>query len=214
MRCIGIVAVMLLAVGSVYAKEEKPNVLSAKEAKEGFVSLFDGKTLKGWHEFGTKGSWTVKDGALLGQADKPKLYALLVSDEQYGDFTVRLKFKMFAGNSGFYIRSELRGADEARGLQLEIAPGGGDFTSGIYESYERGWLAKPAAEQTAKLYKKDDWNEFVVSANGPHVVVHFNGVKTVDFEDPKGRRSGHFALQQHEGMANHVMFKDIEILAK
>jgi hypothetical protein len=188
--------------------------LRAEDKQPIWKPLFDGKTLKGWHEFGTKGTWTVKDGVLVGQADKPKLYALLVSDEQYGDFTVRLKFKMFAGNSGFYIRSELRGADEARGLQLEIAPGGGDFTSGIYESYERQWLAKPTAEQAAKLFKKDDWNQFVVMAKGPHVIVHFNGVKTVDFEDPKGRPKGHFVLQQHEGMVNRVMFKDIEILAK
>jgi hypothetical protein len=175
--------------------------------------LFDGKTISGWHEFGEKDGWTVKDGALLGHARQPKLYALLVSDREYADFTVRLKFKMFEGNSGVYIRTALVGADEAHGPQIEIAPNGSNFTSGIYESYGRNWLAQPSEAEAVRLFKPDAWNELVICADGPHVTVRFNGVKTVDFHDPKGRSKGYFILQQHAGMVNRVMFKDIEILA-
>ncbi len=80
--------------------------LRAEDKKPLWKPLFDGKTINGWHEFGEKGWWTVENGALLGHAQKPKLYALLVSDQEYADFTVRLKFKMFDGNSGFYIRTK------------------------------------------------------------------------------------------------------------
>jgi hypothetical protein len=169
--------------------------------------------MNGWHEFGEKGGWTVENGALLGHARNPKLYALLVSDKKYADFTVRLKFKMFDGNSGFYIRTELLGPDEAHGPQVEIAPEGSNFTSGIYESYGRNWLVRPTEAEAKRLFKKNAWNELIVSAKGPHITVRFNGVKTVAFEDLKGRSKGHFVLQQHAGMVNRVMFKDIEILA-
>ncbi len=64
-----------------------------------------------------------------------------------------------------------------------------------------------------RLFNKNAWNEFIISAKGPHITVRYNGVKTVDFEDPKGRMRGHFVLQQHAGMVNRVTFKDIEILA-
>ena len=189
-------------------------VLQAQEKQPVWKPLFDGKTMKGWHEYGEKGGWTVKNGVLLGHAQNPKLYALLVSDSEYADFTVRLKFKMIAGNSGFYIRTELRKPDQTYGAQVEIAPDGGNFTSGIYESNLRGWLVKPTEEEAKKLFKKDDWNDLVISAKGPHITVHFNGVKTVDFVDPKGRPKGYFVLQQHNDQVNHVLFKDIEILVE
>ena len=74
-------------------------------------------------------------------------------------------------------------------------------------------MAKPPEEPTRKLFKNNEWNEFVISAKRAHIVIHYNGVKTVDFEDPRGRLKGHFGLQQHQGLMNRVMFKDIEILA-
>ncbi len=50
-----------------------------------------------------------------------------------------------------------------------------------------------------------------VAAHGRHVVVHLNGVKTVELTDDPGRSKGHFALQLHRGQDMEVMFKDIEI---
>ena len=46
----------------------------------------------------------------------------------------------------------------------------------------------------------------------PILSCEFNGVKTVDFEDPAGPRTGRIIFQQHSGTANWVMFKDVEIL--
>ena len=55
----------------------------------------------------------MQDGALLGDARDPKHYALLVSDHEYADFTLKVKFKFREGNSGVYIRSQTREPDEA-----------------------------------------------------------------------------------------------------
>ena len=57
----------------------------ASSKTEGWKSLFDGKTLDGWHPVGD-GKWTVEDGAIVGRANKEKLYGLLFSDDEYQDF--------------------------------------------------------------------------------------------------------------------------------
>ena len=174
--------------------------LRAEDKKPLWKPLFDGKTINGWHEFGEKGWWTVENGDIAGPCARNRSCMRSWSaTEEYADFTVRLKFKMFDGNSGFYIRTKLVDPDEARGPQVEIAPGGSNFTSGIYESYGRNWLVRPTEAEAMRLFKKNAWNEFIISAKGPHITVRYNGVKTVDFEDPKGRMRGHFVLQRHAG---------------
>ena len=75
-------------------------------AEPEFVPLFDGKTLDGWHAL-PGGKWEVKDGTIVGTSEKSeRRHGLLASDATYGDFTVRVKFRVVQGNSGFYFRSE------------------------------------------------------------------------------------------------------------
>jgi len=183
--------------------------LMADEAGAAWKPLFDGKTLKGWHPVGD-GTWTVEDGAIVGRADKTKLYGLLESDDVFKDFTVRLKFKCFSGDSGFYIRTQIKPPEKAHGLQVQVGlPGSG--VGGIYESYGRAWVDKPDAADIKKIYKTDDWNEMTISAHGGNVVVHVNGFKTAELKNDPSRPEGHFVLQMHAGCVMHVTFKDIEI---
>src|SRR3989304_2199144 len=79
------------------------NVLAAAEKKPAWKPLMDGKTLAGWHKVGD-GQWTIEDGAFVGRANSEKLYGLLFSDKSFKDFTVRFRFKVLSGDSGFYIR--------------------------------------------------------------------------------------------------------------
>ncbi len=187
-----------------------PNVLAAAEKKPTWKPLMDGKTFAGWHKVG-EGDWTVEDGTFVGRANKTRLYGLLVSDKQFKDFTVRLKFKCLSGDSGFYIRTIIKEPDKAHGLQVQVGrPGSG--TGGIYESYGRAWLDKPTPEQEKKFAKASDWNEMTIAAHHGDIVVHVNGVKTAELKDDPSRPEGHFALQMHAGNVMLVMFKEIEIL--
>ena len=182
--------------------------LAQSETSE-WKPLFDGKTLNGWHAVGD-GKWTVEDGAIVGRANKEKLYGLLFSDREFTDFTVRFKFKVISGDSGFYIRTEFKKPDQAHGNQVQVGLAGSG-TGGIYESYGRGWIDKPSDAVQKKILKDRDWNEMVISATGGNVVVHVNGTKTADLKDDPSRRKGHFALQMHSGNVMHLSFKDIEI---
>jgi len=182
------------------------------EGKGTWKSLWDGKTLQGWHQVGD-GQWVIEDGAIIGKTDTgAKLYGLLVSDKTYKNFTVRFKFKSIKGNSGFYIRTIIEKPDMAKGLQIEVDPR--SSTGGIYESYGRNWVDQPSAELVKSCYKLDQWNEMEVSADGGNVVVRLNGTKTAELKNEKSRPEGHLAFQMHAGNEMLVMFKDIEINEK
>lgn len=181
----------------------------AAEKNGGFLRLFDGKTLEGWHQIGV-GQWVVEDGVIVGRKKaEEKEFGHLVTDRTFKDFTVRLKFKALQGNSGLYFRIEEKGFSGVSGFQAEIDAS--HDVGGLYETNGRAWVVKPAPEQVARYFKPQEWNEMSVTARGGNVVVYVNGVKTAELKDDPGRREGHLALQLHGGMDMHVMFKDIEI---
>jgi len=179
-------------------------------AEEEFVPLFDGKTLDGWHAR-PGGNWAVDDGVIVGTSEKSeRRHGLLVTDREFEDFTVRLKFKAIEGNSGFYFRVEE--VDEpvgCHGFQAEIAPSGP--IGGLYETRGRAWVVKPKPQQVAESFKPGEWNTMTVTAKGRDVTVKVNGTKTAELTDDPGRTEGHIALQLHGGQDMHVEFKDIEI---
>jgi len=89
------------------------NTLSDKEIKEGWILLFDGKTLDGWRGFGldkAPDGWVVEDGMIKilpktdwpRQADgQPILGADLITAETFSDFELTWEWKLEArGNSG------------------------------------------------------------------------------------------------------------------
>ncbi|QEG33373.1 3-keto-disaccharide hydrolase [Bythopirellula goksoeyrii] len=185
------------------------NFASTAETENNWISLFDGKTLTGWHQEG-EGDWIVDEGAIVGKTQKAaKLYGLLVSDKVYRDFTVRLKFKSLQGNSGFYIRMEVEQPDKAHGLQIEVDPR--NNSGGIYESYGRAWVSKPSDEAQREYFKPDQWNDLEITAQGGDVTVKVNGVTSAQVTDDPSRPEGHLAMQMHAGNEMLVMFKDIEI---
>lgn len=207
-----LILVALAATLLVFCIGLSPNCAAAAEKKPAWKPLMDGKTLKGWHAVGD-GKWTAEKGAFVGRADNERLYGLLVSDETFKDFSVRLKFKCLSGDSGFYIRTIIKAPEKAHGLQVQVgrvASGVG----GIYESYGRAWIDKPTVEQEKKFLKEDDWNEMTIDAHGGNVLVKVNGTKTAELKDDPSRPAGHFALQMHSGCVMRVMFKEIEILAR
>ncbi|MBM4042139.1 MAG: DUF1080 domain-containing protein [Planctomycetes bacterium] len=180
------------------------------EGKRSYVRLFDGKTLNGWVSNGV-GKWSVEEGAIVGNGTQKPGYGMLHSEKQYKDFTVRFKYKVLAGNAGFYIRAEkLNTAEGIRGLQVEIDPA--KDNAGLFEVGGRSWVAKPDPKLPRDYFKPRDWNAVEVVAQGRHLTVTMNGHKTVDLPNDPGRTEGFFALGMHGGGV-HVLFKDIEVLA-
>ena len=194
---------MFIAFGLLIASQ-------AAAAEKGFVPLFDGKTLDGWHAL-PGGNWQVKDGVIVGTSPRSeRRHGILLSDKLLKDFTIRLKFKALKGNSGLYFRAEkVNHPHGVNGFQAEIADRGS--IGGLYETGGRAWVVKPSAEQVKKCFKPGEWNQMTVSARGRHICVEVNGQKTAELRDDPGRLEGHIGLQLHGGQDMHVEFKDIEL---
>lgn len=171
--------------------------------------LFNGKNLQGWTIHGTE-KWYVEKGELICESGPDKQYGYLSTKQSYKNFELTLKFKQEAnGNSGVFFRSSIEGV-KISGWQVEVAPLG-QHTGGIYESYGRGWLIQPEAEDEQFL-KTGQWNELRIKVVGDEVTTWLNGAKMVYIKDEKiGLANGFIALQIHDGGGIKVRWKDIRI---
>ncbi len=186
-------------------------LLAAPLAADGWISLFNGKDLAGWN--GNTDIWRVVDGAIQGKIDKIGYNTFLVYGYPFSDFMLEAKFILpNGGNSGIQYRSKVM--DPAKfvvgGYQADIGDG---YWGILYEERGRGILVKPVKE-VEKIIKMDDWNQYVITANGAKVKHEVNGVVTVDFDDQdeKNRAAdGILALQYHAPGNFEIKFKDIRI---
>ncbi len=191
----------------IWFKNIKVKQLPKKESK--LVSLFNGKDLTGWKNFGEE-KWYVEDGLLVCESGPKKKYGYLGTERYYKDFDLNLEFKQLAnGNSGVFIRSKVQGT-KVSGWQVEVAPKNRD-TGGIYESYGRGWLAKIPQEKENVL-KVGEWNKMRIKVVGNRITTWLNGVQMVDLEDAKiGEAVGRVALQIHDGGGIKVQWRNLVI---
>jgi len=107
---------------------------------DGFVSIFDGKTLAGWkvsaksgHSRASKnttgGKWVVEDGAIVGSQDIKGNGGLIITEKEYGDFEVVLEMKNdFGPDSGLFLRSN----DKGQCYQAMIDYHAGGNLMGVY----------------------------------------------------------------------------------
>ena len=115
--------------------------VSAQEKKaDEWTTLFDGKTLNGWHvsaksgHSGTSGNksggrWVVEDGAITGSQDQPGHGGIVLTDATFGDFEVVLEMNNdFGPDSGLFLRS----TDEGVAYQAMIDYHAGGNLMGVY----------------------------------------------------------------------------------
>jgi hypothetical protein len=175
-----------------------------------FHALFNGKDLSGWVTPEDKSLFAVEDGEIVGRTTDPiKKNEFLATEKSYGDFVLKVKVKFRNGNSGIQFRSKRNDKGVVSGPQADVADG---YWGLLYEEKGRGILERYPEDKANALVKKEDWNEFVITAKGQHVTIDLNGTRVIDREDPKFDKEGIIALQIHVWpKPMEVRFKDIEI---
>lgn len=172
----------------------------------GFVSLFNGKDLEGWHisktnHHGTTPIWKVQDGVLSGTQDRPGEGGILLTDKKYRNFEVSLELKPdFGCDGGLFLRSTEKG--EAYQVMLDYLDGGA--VGGIYGEGLKD--VKGVSPKWRPHWKANDWNHLRARIEGevPRIRVWLNGIPLVDWTDtgnhlPEGATEGHIAVQVHRG---------------
>ena len=187
----------------------------AKKDQEA-VSLFDGKTFTGW-EGDTTSVWRIEDGAIVGGSlteTVPHNY-FLTTQKSYGDFVLRLKFKLLSEggfkNAGIQFRSERLEdpAYEMIGYQADLGPG---YYGALYdESRRRKVLVGPDSAEVSKIVRADQWNDYEIRAEGKRIQLFLNGEQTVDYTEPDASipQKGLIGLQIHGDGKTMVAYKDL-----
>ena len=179
--------------------------------------LFDGKSFAGW-EGDTSHFWRVEKGALIGGTLKQTVAHndFLCTTREYKDFDLRLKVKLEGTgfvNGGIQLRSqrEKQPAFEMIGYQADMGEG---YWGSLYDESRRNkTLAHPHAAVVKRIVKTNDWNEYVIRCEGPHIRLWLNGILTVDYtEDEKELpASGLIGIQVHGGGKSEASYREITI---
>ncbi len=183
-------------------------------AEDNGTLLFDGKTFNGWE--GNLTAFRIEDGAIVGGSLKQKVERneFLCTTKEYGDFELRITFKLLGEgvNAGIQFRTKrIPNHHEVSGYQADMGEG---YWGALYDESRRNKiLAAPEKETVAKIAKLNDWNEYVIRAEGKHIQQWLNGTKTVDYTetDDTVAATGVIALQIHGGPPSEAWYKNIVI---
>lgn len=185
--------------------------------KDGFTSVFNGKDFTGWA--GPVENYEVVEGAVVCKKGKG---GTIYTKEQYGDFVVRLEFKVPAnGNNGLAIRYPGTGDPAYTGMcELQVLD---DKYKGIDPRQAHGSAYGMAAAKRGHQKPVGEWNTQEATVKGSVIKVVLNGTTILDADlskvDPatfmgKSKHPGLALTKGHFGFAGHgdaVQFRKIEI---
>ncbi|HEX4149470.1 MAG TPA: DUF1080 domain-containing protein [Pirellulales bacterium] len=186
----------------------------AAMAEEAEQKLFDGHSLAGWQ--GDAKTFRIQDGAIVGGSLEAKIphNEFLCSEKQYGDFELRLKFKLLGDktNAGVQLRSKrIPNHHEMIGYQADLGEG---YWGALYdESRRKKILAQPDPAAVSEVLQLEDWNEYRILCQGRRIQLWINGYQTVDYteSDSSIEQTGYLALQIHGGAPGEAWYKDITL---
>src|ERR1700712_4092492 len=91
--------------------------------KEQWVSLFNGKNLKGWKQLNGKAKYEIKNGEIIGTTMLSEPNSFLATEKKYGDFIFEVEFIVdTAMNSGIQFRSEIKDAADKCNVTDKTTP--------------------------------------------------------------------------------------------
>lgn len=227
--------ILTLIIISFKGKAEDRIIKPQEKPKEDWISLFDGKTLKGWHLFNNTSeikTWKIEDGALVCLGGKgPGGSGDIFTDRSFADFELRWVWKVDKGsNSGiFYHVIE----DPKYKRAIETAPeyqiiDDINYPSKLEDSQKAGADYGMYTPSENKLLKPiGEWNTSRIIFKNGHVEHWLNDVRIIkfkawnkdwtkrktegkwkDYPDYGMSAEGLIGLQDH---GNKAYFKNIEI---
>ncbi len=191
----------------------------AANQEGGWVSLFDGKSLKGWSVHSGFAKYAAEDGTIVGSAVKGSPNSFLCTDKEYGDFVLEFEVKCAPElNSGVQFRSHIakeemafifqdaKGQprtttipkDRVYGYQVEIATSKSRSCGGVYDEARRGFFIADIRnnDAAAAAFKDNEWNKYRIECQGNAMKTWVNEVPCANYKDSLDAK-GIIGLQVH-----------------
>jgi quinoprotein glucose dehydrogenase len=213
--------------------DDAQSSLDQRIDEDGWVELFDGKTLDGWVHLNGSHTYTVEDDAIVGRTVPGSVNSFLCTTREFADFELKLEVYVDdVTNSGIQFRSQTRPVTAGKGWtytagrvygpQVEIRrnQGKGLPTTGMFygEALGTHWLSdQKTIEKGHNFYQAEGWNQLRIVAEGPRMRSWVNGhlIDDITREDVYATHpKGFIGLQVHgiKGEGPFVMkFRKIRI---
>jgi hypothetical protein len=194
-----------LLIGLVRAADPEPKADAAKPDKDGFVSLFDGKSLDGWKVGKNPETFKIEDGHIVVNGPGPShmFYDGPVHNHDWKNFHIKVELMTFPhANSGVYFHTKYQ--EEGwpdQGFEAQVNATHGDWkkTGSLYDIKD---IRDPH-------HKDNEWFVYEVIVKGDHVTIKIDGNTVNEWTQPEGFKppNGHtgrflqhgtFALQGHD----------------
>jgi hypothetical protein len=199
---LGLAALITVAIVTAYAAP------AADEAKEGWISLFDGKTLTGWKaNENPQTAFTIENGMIVTHGTRSHLfYDGPVQNHDFKNFEFRADVMTTTGsNSGIFFHTKYQDSGwPSNGYEAQVNSSHSDpkRTASLYNTVDK------VEKEGSSLSKDGKWFRYDIIVKGKQIIMKVDGKTIVDYTEPAdtkppanrpGKRlsSGTFALQAH-----------------
>ena len=186
-----IIFTLLVVIGAISIQAQQMNTLTAKEKSDGWVLLFDGKSMNGWRKCNSAemaANWIIDDQAMkVCQGEKAGSGSggdILFGTKKFANFELSIDWKIAKeGNSGifyyiveysgkeiYYAAPEIQVLDNWNASDNQLA---NHLAGSLYDML-------PALPQNAKRH--GEWNNIVIMVKDGKVTHTQNGVEVVEYE--------------------------------
>jgi hypothetical protein len=192
----------------------------AADKEEGFVSLFDGKTLDGWQLLGGSGrGYVVDDGKIVCPKDGG---GKLFTKKEYANFIFRFEYRLEPhGNNGVGIRAPMEGDAAYVGMEIQILDDDHADYAKLQPFQYHGSIYGVVAAKRGAPKKAGEWNTEEIVCDGRKVKVTVNDKVIVDANldevKDKATLDAHPGLQRTKGFigflghGEHVELRNLRI---
>src|SRR5215831_11931579 len=192
-------------------------------ADEGWMELFDGRSLENWRPSENKASWKVIDGQLAAEGPRSHLfYTGPVSGASFKNFELEVEaLARPQCNSGVYFHTAYQESNfPQKGFEVQInntAPG-----EGSYRERKKTGSLYGLRNVYRQFIADDQWFKLHVAVRGKNVQIRLNGMLVVDYVEPtppiipdgmereRFLDRGTFALQCHND-GSHARFRSVRV---
>ncbi|MEP6683230.1 MAG: DUF1080 domain-containing protein [Parafilimonas sp.] len=214
---------------------DTPNAMSVTNTTDtGWINLFDGTSLNGWHTFGetsVSAKWNIDSGAIYFDPKSKGDDGDLVSNDSFANFDLKLDWKIAkGGNSGilFYVQDDKAKYEDTykTGPEMQVLDDKRNEDNKI-PSHHAGSLYDMIQATPGAVKPAEEWNNAEIVSNNGKLDFYLNGVHVVNttiWDDNWKKmiagskfkqwpafgtfKEGHIALQDH---GFNVWYKNVMI---